>query len=71
MENNVKKAMQNNDQTWYCSKCKATFFNCSYKYIFQLKLVDHIGTSCSIDFEEPTTNLLGMSAKDLYMLHFN
>lgn len=65
-----KRALQSDDEKWYCSKCEATFEDCDYRYVLQIKLQDHTSTLWAIAFEEEATKLIGMPVKELYMLQF-
>jgi replication factor A1 len=66
-----KRAQKYDDGKWYCSKCEATFEDCNYRYVLQVKLQDQLGNLWEISFEEETTKLIGMPTKELYMLQFN
>ncbi|GLJ04976.1 hypothetical protein SUGI_0008190 [Cryptomeria japonica] len=66
-----KKCVQQNDNVWFCSRCQTHVPDCNYKYLLQMKLQDHTGTLWAIAFDEVGTNLLQISAKDLYMLQYD
>lgn len=57
--------------TWYCSKYEFTFEDYDYRYVLQVNIENHTNTIWSIAFKEPTTKLIGIPAKELYMLQFN
>ena len=63
-----KKCVENQDKTWFCSKCSTHFPECNYKYILQVKLQDHTSSIWTVAFDEVSTHLLQISEKDLYML---
>ncbi|PPD82571.1 hypothetical protein GOBAR_DD20491 [Gossypium barbadense] len=56
-----KKVTENVDGKWWCDKC-------DYRYVIQLQIQDHTGTTWVIAFEESGESLIGVSAKDLYCL---
>ncbi|MBA0578533.1 hypothetical protein Gorai_020812 [Gossypium raimondii] len=58
-----KKVTENVDGKWWCDKC-------DYRYVIQLQIQDHTGTTWVIAFEESGESLIGVSAKDLYCLKY-
>ena len=52
-------------------KCVSTFLECDYRYILQAKLEDPTTFVWATAFDEAATKLVGLPAKDLYMLQFN
>ena len=66
-----KRVEKNSDCKWYCPKCLTTFSDCDYRYVLQVKLEDHTGSLWATAFDETTTKLLCMPAKELYMLQFD
>ena len=66
-----KRVEQNVDGHWSCSKCLLTFPECNYRYVLQVKIEDPTGGLWATAFDEAATKLIGMPAKELYMLQFN
>lgn len=66
-----KRVEQNVDGHRSCSKCLLTFPKCNYRYVLQVNIEDPIGGLWATTFDEAATKLVGMPAKDLYMLQFN
>ena len=66
-----KKCVQNKDNTWFYSRCEKIIPNCKYKYLLHVKLQDHTSSIWTVAFDEVGTNLLQMSANDLYMLQYD
>lgn len=65
----MKKAIQQSDNMWHCTKCKSTFLECDYHYVIRLQLHDHTGNLENyVAFDDDATELLGISAKDLHLL---
>ncbi|XP_059076996.1 replication protein A 70 kDa DNA-binding subunit C-like [Cryptomeria japonica] len=66
-----KKCVQQNDNVWFYSRCQTHVPECNYKYLLQMKLQDYMSTLWDTAFDEVGTNVLQISAKDLYMLQYD
>ncbi|CAO2047309.1 unnamed protein product [Urochloa humidicola] len=66
-----KKVIKSDSGNWLCDKCNQEFPECDYKYLLQLQIQDHSGTAWATAFQEPGQELLGCSARDLYMFKEN
>ncbi|XP_057837225.2 replication protein A 70 kDa DNA-binding subunit A-like [Cryptomeria japonica] len=66
-----KKCTQQSDNQWFCSRCQTAVPECNYKYLLQMKLQDHTGALWATAFDEVGTNILQISAKELYMLQYD
>ena len=63
-----KKCVENQDKTWFFSRCCKKFPDCNYKYLLQVKLQDHTSSFWTVTFDEVGSHLLQILAKHLYML---
>ncbi|CAN6274235.1 unnamed protein product [Urochloa humidicola] len=66
-----KKVTKSGSGNWLCDKCNQEFPECDYKYLLQLQIQDHSGTAWATAFQEPGQELLGCSARELYMFKEN
>lgn len=66
-----KKVTKSDSGNWLCDKCNQEFPECDYRYILQLQIQDHTGTTYATAFQEPGEELLGCSARELYMFKEN
>ncbi|KAF8779979.1 hypothetical protein HU200_002253 [Digitaria exilis] len=66
-----KKVTKSDSGNWVCDKCNQEFPECEYRYLLQLQIQDHSGTAWATAFQEPGEELLGCSARELYMLKEN
>ena len=65
----MKKIIKNSTNGWHCPKCEVDLSDCDYRYLLKLKLQDHTTSLESvIAFEDASTELLGIAAKDLHLL---
>ncbi|CAN0906747.1 Replication protein A 70 kDa DNA-binding subunit C [Linum grandiflorum] len=65
-----KKVSNNGDGKWRCEKCDQTVDECEYRYILQVQIQDHTGSTWATAFQESAELLMGMPAKDLYFMKF-
>ncbi|XXG75497.1 hypothetical protein AAC387_Pa08g0052 [Persea americana] len=65
-----KKVNNNGDGTWHCERCDRTFPECDYRYLLQLQIQDHTGLTWLTAFQECGEEIMGISAKDLYLLKY-
>ncbi|XP_074283331.1 replication protein A 70 kDa DNA-binding subunit A-like [Silene latifolia] len=66
-----KKVTNNGDGKWRCDRCDQSVDECDYRYILQVQIQDHTGSTWVTAFQECAEELLGMSAKDLFDLKYN
>ena len=65
----MKKIIKNSTNGWHCPKCDIDLSDCDYRYLLKLKLQDHTTSlEAVIAFEDASTELLGIAAKDLHLL---
>ncbi|KQK22912.1 hypothetical protein BRADI_1g70030v3 [Brachypodium distachyon] len=60
-----KKVTKGTSGLWFCDKCNREFTECDYRYLLQLQIQDHSGTTWVTAFQESGQDLLGCSAQDL------
>lgn len=63
-----KKVSNNGDGTWQCDRCDKNVPECDYRYILQCQIQDHTGMTWVTAFHECGEEMMGLSAKDLYLL---
>lgn len=63
-----KKVNNNGDGNWHCDRCDQSFPECDYRYIFQFQIQDHTGLTWVSTFQEAGEQIVGVSAKELYLL---
>ncbi|RLN08033.1 replication protein A 70 kDa DNA-binding subunit A [Panicum miliaceum] len=66
-----KKVTKSVSGNWLCDKCNQEFPECDYRYLLQLQIQDHSGTAWATAFQEAGEELLGCSARELYMFKEN
>uniref|UniRef100_A0A0A9BTY5 Replication factor A 1, rfa1, putative n=1 Tax=Arundo donax TaxID=35708 RepID=A0A0A9BTY5_ARUDO len=66
-----KKVTKSDSGNWLCDKCNQEFPECDYRYLLQLQIQDHSGTTWATAFQESGQEILGCSARDLYMFKEN
>ncbi|XP_062220454.1 replication protein A 70 kDa DNA-binding subunit A-like [Phragmites australis] len=66
-----KKVTKSDSGNWFCDKCNQEFPECDYRYLLQLQIQDHSGTTWATAFQESGQELLGCSARELYMFKEN
>ncbi|KAG9456509.1 hypothetical protein H6P81_001017 [Aristolochia fimbriata] len=65
-----KKVINNGDGRWQCERCDQSFPQRDYRYLLQLKIQDHTGLTWVTAFQESGEDIMGMSAKELYLLKY-
>ncbi|XP_068646730.1 replication protein A 70 kDa DNA-binding subunit A-like [Aristolochia californica] len=65
-----KKVTNNGDGKWQCERCDQSFPQCDYRYLLQLQIQDHTGLTWVTAFQESGEEIMGISAKDLYLLKY-
>uniref|UniRef100_A0A0D6R679 Replication protein A subunit n=1 Tax=Araucaria cunninghamii TaxID=56994 RepID=A0A0D6R679_ARACU len=63
-----KKVNNNGDGTWHCERCDRSFPECDYRYLLQLQVQDHTGLTWVTAFQEAGEEIMGVTAKELYMV---
>ncbi|TVU28767.1 hypothetical protein EJB05_20300 [Eragrostis curvula] len=66
-----KKVTKSDTGNWLCDKCNQEFPECDYRYLLQIQIQDHTGTTWATAFQETGQELLGCSARELYMFKEN
>ncbi|RWW21335.1 hypothetical protein BHE74_00010527 [Ensete ventricosum] len=65
-----KKVNNNGDGTWHCDRCDQSFPECDYRYLLQFQIQDHTGITWVTAFQECGEEILGVTAKELYLLKY-
>ncbi|XP_008784586.2 replication protein A 70 kDa DNA-binding subunit A-like [Phoenix dactylifera] len=65
-----KKVNNNGDGTWRCDRCDQSFPECDYRYLLQFQIQDHTGMTWVTAFQECGEEIMGVSAKELYLLKY-
>ncbi|VFQ62512.1 unnamed protein product [Cuscuta campestris] len=65
-----KKVTNNGDGKWLCEKCDQIVDECDYRYILQFQIQDHTGLTWVTAFQESGEEMIGVSAKDLYLIKY-
>ncbi|KAF6146276.1 hypothetical protein GIB67_011748 [Kingdonia uniflora] len=65
-----KKVANDGDGKWRCDRCDQSVEECDYRYVLQLQIQDHTGLSWVTAFQETGEEIMGISAKDLYLLKY-
>ncbi|XP_077244745.1 replication protein A 70 kDa DNA-binding subunit A-like [Tasmannia lanceolata] len=65
-----KKVNNNGDGTWLCERCDQSFPECDYRYLLNLQIQDHTGVTWVTAFQESGEEIMGISAKELYLLKY-
>ncbi|KAI3410646.1 Replication protein A subunit, partial [Psidium guajava] len=63
-----KKAVRSGNTRWLCDRCNQEFEECEYRYLLQVQIQDHTGLTWVTAFQETGEEILGFSAKELFML---
>ncbi|GLJ35449.1 hypothetical protein SUGI_0712930 [Cryptomeria japonica] len=63
-----KKVNNFGDGTWQCERCNSSFPECDYRYLLQVQVQDHTGLTWVTAFQEAGEEIMGVPAKQLYML---
>ncbi|XP_019704480.1 replication protein A 70 kDa DNA-binding subunit A [Elaeis guineensis] len=65
-----KKVSRLASGNWCCDRCDKEFEECDYRYLLQAQVQDHTGLTWVTAFQESGEEILGCSAKELYMLKY-
>lgn len=63
-----KKVTSLGNSGWRCDRCDKEFEECDYRYLLQAQVVDHTGLTWVTAFQETGEEIMGCSARELYML---
>ncbi|KAJ7537755.1 hypothetical protein O6H91_11G020900 [Diphasiastrum complanatum] len=62
-----KKVTNNADGTWRCDRCDRSVPECDYRYLLSVQVQDHSGVTWITAFQEVGEEIIGVSAKELYV----
>ncbi|XP_057766867.1 replication protein A 70 kDa DNA-binding subunit A [Salvia miltiorrhiza] len=62
-----KKVTKSGNSTWLCDRCNQEFEECDYRYLLQVQVQDHSALTWVTAFQEAGEEILGCSAKQLYV----
>ncbi|CAJ2638144.1 unnamed protein product [Trifolium pratense] len=65
-----KKVIRSGDTKWQCDRCNQEFEECDYRYLLQAQILDNTGLTWVTAFQEAGEEIMGYSAKDLYVLKY-
>lgn len=65
-----KKVNRSGNSKWLCDRCNQEFEDCDYRFLLQAQIQDHTGLTWVTAFQESGEEILGVSAKELYMLKY-
>lgn len=65
-----KKVTRSGSTKWQCDRCNQEFEECDYRYLLQAQVQDHTGLTWVTAFQEAGEEILGCSAKELYLLKY-
>lgn len=65
-----KKVTSSGNTGWHCERCNQTLEDCDYRYLLQAQVQDHTGLTWVTAFQEAGEEILGCSAKELYLLKY-
>ncbi|KAH6828523.1 replication protein A 1A [Perilla frutescens var. hirtella] len=65
-----KKVTKSGNSSWLCDRCNQEFEECDYRYLLQVQVQDHTGLTWVTAFQETGEEILGCSAKELYVLKY-
>ncbi|KAG2718006.1 hypothetical protein I3843_03G198700 [Carya illinoinensis] len=65
-----KKVTKSRNTRWLCDRCNQEFEECDYRYLLQAQIQDHSGLTWVTAFQETGEEILGCSAKELYLLKY-
>ncbi|KAJ3699164.1 hypothetical protein LUZ61_002869 [Rhynchospora tenuis] len=63
-----KKVKKSSSGNWICERCEKEFKECEYRYLLQVQVQDHTGTTWVTAFQESGEEILGLPAKDLHII---
>ncbi|XP_030952966.1 replication protein A 70 kDa DNA-binding subunit A [Quercus lobata] len=64
------KKVTKSGNMWTCDRCNQEFEECDYRYLLQAQIQDHTGLTWVTAFQESGEEILGCSAKELYLLKY-
>ncbi|XP_065849109.1 replication protein A 70 kDa DNA-binding subunit A isoform X2 [Euphorbia lathyris] len=64
-----KKVTRSGNSRWQCDRCNQEFDECDYRYLLQVQIQDHTGVTWVTAFQESGEEILGCSAKEMYLLN--
>lgn len=62
-----KKVTKSNSR-WICDRCNQEFEECEFRYLLQAQIQDHTGIIWVTAFQESGEEMMGISAKEMFML---
>lgn len=65
-----KKVTRSSNQRWQCDRCNQEFEDCDYRYLLQAQIQDHTGLTWVTAFQEAGEEILGCTAKEMYLLKY-
>uniref|UniRef100_A0A1D1YP03 Replication protein A subunit n=1 Tax=Anthurium amnicola TaxID=1678845 RepID=A0A1D1YP03_9ARAE len=65
-----KKVTRLGNGNWCCDRCNQEFEECDYRYLLQVQVQDHTGLTWVTAFQESGEEMLGFSAKELYLMKY-
>ncbi|XP_061361574.1 replication protein A 70 kDa DNA-binding subunit A-like [Gastrolobium bilobum] len=65
-----KKVTRSGNTRWQCDRCNQEFEECDYRYLLQAQILDHTGVTWVTAFQESGEEILGYSAKEIYLLKY-
>ncbi|KAF5748440.1 replication protein A 70 kDa DNA-binding subunit A [Tripterygium wilfordii] len=65
-----KKVTKSGTGRWQCDRCNQEFEECDYRFLLQVQIQDHTGLTWVTAFQEAGEEIVGFSAKELYLLKF-
>lgn len=63
-----KKVTRAGEGRWICERCNQELEECDYRYLLQLQVQDHTGSTLVTCFQESGLEILGFSAKEMYQM---
>ncbi|GKV17892.1 hypothetical protein SLEP1_g28346 [Rubroshorea leprosula] len=65
-----KKVTPSGNTGWLCDRCNQEFEECDYRYLLQVQIQDQTGLTWVTAFQESGEEIMGCSAKELYLLKY-
>lgn len=65
-----KKVTPSGNSRWVCDRCNQEFDECDYRYLLQVQIQDTTGLTWVTAFQESGEEIMGCSAKELYLLKY-
>ncbi|KAJ0960043.1 hypothetical protein J5N97_000158 [Dioscorea zingiberensis] len=63
-----KKVVKTGNGKWCCDRCNREIEECDYRYLLQAQVQDHTGVTWVTAFQEAGEEILGCTAKELYLV---